>query len=80
MDVFIATENIRRFNLLLQTEKGECERRLLLELLGLENEKLAAAVAAQANLIPPAAQNVYDRLGLDGQVIPPLAALVAAKA
>lgn len=48
MDVFIATENIRRFNSLLQTEKGVSKTRLLLELLGLEKEKLAAAVAAQA--------------------------------
>jgi hypothetical protein len=58
MDVYIATENIRRFNALLQTEKGDSERRLLLELLGLENEKLAAALAAQAKLIPAAAQEV----------------------
>ena len=53
MDVYIATENIRRFNFLMRTEKNESHRRLLLELLGVEYEKLAAALATQAQLTPP---------------------------
>ncbi|NVD41940.1 hypothetical protein HT585_24025 [Ensifer sp. HO-A22] len=44
MDAFIAKENIRRFSSLLRTETGESQRRVLLDLLSLENEKLAAAV------------------------------------
>ncbi len=55
MDVYIATENIKNFNALLLTEKSESERRVLLELLGLEKQKLAAALAARAKLIPAAA-------------------------
>ncbi|MBB5535651.1 hypothetical protein GGD55_002355 [Rhizobium giardinii] len=37
-------------------------KRFLLGLLGLEKEKLAAAIAAEANLIPAAATNRVDRL------------------
>lgn len=56
MDVYIATENIRRFNSLLRTEKDESHRRLLLELLCVENEKLAAALATQSKATPPETQ------------------------
>ncbi|AXA44259.1 hypothetical protein [Rhizobium leguminosarum] len=55
MDVFIALANIKNFTALLLAEKGDSERRVLLELLGLEKEKLAAAIAAQARLLPAAA-------------------------
>jgi hypothetical protein len=47
MDVFIATENINKFKGLLGVEKDESHRRVLLELLDLEKEKLAAAVQAR---------------------------------
>ncbi|WSH65170.1 hypothetical protein U8Q05_01065 [Rhizobium ruizarguesonis] len=47
MDVLIAAENIKNFNSLLLTEKDDCQKRVLLELLGLEKEKLAAAIAAE---------------------------------
>lgn len=43
MDVLIATENIRHFNELLRAEKGAEQRRILLELLSLEEKKLAVA-------------------------------------
>ncbi|MGO7041550.1 hypothetical protein ACCS60_24675 [Rhizobium acaciae] len=47
MDILIAAENIRKFNSLLLTEKDDPQKRVLLELLGLEKEKLAAAIAAE---------------------------------
>ncbi|MGO7563538.1 hypothetical protein ACC754_29385 [Rhizobium johnstonii] len=47
MDILIAAENIRKFNSLLLTEKDDLQKRVLLELLGLEKEKLAAAIAAE---------------------------------
>lgn len=47
MDILIAAENIRKFNSLLLTEKDDIQKRVLLELLGLEKEKLAAAIAAE---------------------------------
>ncbi|AXA43025.1 hypothetical protein DLJ82_5464 (plasmid) [Rhizobium leguminosarum] len=47
MDVLIATENIRNFNSLLLTEKDDSQIRVLQELLSLEKEKLAAAIAAE---------------------------------
>ncbi|MBY3095203.1 hypothetical protein HFO72_31180 [Rhizobium laguerreae] len=47
MDVLIAAENIRNFNSLLLAEKDDSQKRVLRELLGLEKEKLAAAIAAE---------------------------------
>ncbi|MBB4510447.1 hypothetical protein ACCS54_33870 [Rhizobium johnstonii] len=47
MDILIAAENIRKFNSLLLTEKDDIQKHVLLELLGLEKEKLAAAIAAE---------------------------------
>ncbi|MGO8248640.1 hypothetical protein [Rhizobium johnstonii] len=52
MDILIAAENIRKFNSLLLTEKDDLQKRVLLELLGLEKEKLAAAIAAEQILGP----------------------------
>jgi len=49
MDVFIATENIKKFDALLRTEKGELQRYILLKLRGLEEKKLATAIAAQSD-------------------------------
>ncbi|MBB4566734.1 hypothetical protein [Rhizobium leucaenae] len=54
MDVFIAKENIKNFKSLLPTENDTSQRHLLMELRGLEKEKLAAAIAAQAKLIAAA--------------------------
>jgi hypothetical protein len=58
MDVFIASENIKRFNSLLLVETDQSQRGVLLELLGLEKAKLAAAVVTQAKLVSAAAQKL----------------------
>jgi hypothetical protein len=44
MDEFIAKANIEHFKALLATEKDEAKRKLLLQLLAEEEQKLAAAL------------------------------------
>ena len=47
MDEFIAKANIQHFKELLATERNEAKRKLLLQLLAEEEQKLAAALRAQ---------------------------------
>ena len=47
MDVYIARKNIDKFHALLLIETDDLQRRVLLDLLRLEEEKYAAAVALQ---------------------------------
>jgi hypothetical protein len=61
MDVYIATGNIKNFNSLLLTEKDEAKRLVLLGLLDREKDRLATAVAAQAE--PPAQQRESCSVG-----------------
>lgn len=48
MDIFIATENIKKFKMLILVEKDSAQRRTLQELLRREEEKLASASRTQA--------------------------------
>jgi pyruvate/2-oxoglutarate/acetoin dehydrogenase E1 component len=65
MDVFIAAENIKKFNNLLLVEKDQSQKGVLLELLALEKEKLAVAVAAQAKPVTAAAQKLRGQTADD---------------
>jgi hypothetical protein len=51
IDVYIATENIKNFSALLLSKRSEIDTNVLVELLRREQEKLAAAIEAQAKLI-----------------------------